>query len=286
MSGFVRQQLELNAGTRNSWDLFRGHRQKVTGLLRAGSAPGPARLCVLGAGNCNDLDLPTLLGVYKEVHLADVDAEALLQGTVRQQLGDSPAVQRHGGIDLSGAYDILAAWSPQNAIPDPDLARCRDEPVRRVAPALPGPFECVASTALLTQLIKCAVATVGETHPRFLEVVQAIRAGHLRLLTHLVAPGGTGVLITDIVSSDTFPGLGSVPEDSLAGVLARLIQDRNFFHGVNPAVLAAFFSTDPIVAPQVERMEFIKPWLWDLGPRVYVVCSLKFRKLLPSLRWQ
>lgn len=69
-----------------------------------------------------------------------------------------------------------------------------------------------------------------------------------------------------------------MPEEALAGVLGRLIEAGNFFHGVNPSVLASFFRTDPVVAPQVAALELIRPWLWDFGPRVYAVCALKFRK--------
>jgi hypothetical protein len=32
------------------------------------------------------------------------------------------------------------------------------------------------------------------------------------------------------------------------------------------------------VAPQVAKLEMIQPWLWDLGPRVYGVCALRFLK--------
>ena len=71
--------------------------------------------------------------------------------------------------------------------------------------------------------------------------------------------------------------LGSVADASLPQVLAKLIADHNFFHGVNLAVLAQFFRTDPVVAPHVTALEMVPPWLWNLGPRVYAVCALTFR---------
>jgi hypothetical protein len=131
---------------------------------------------------------------------------------------------------------------------------------------------------LLSQLVGCVVRTAGESHPRFLEALRAVRAGHLRLLADLVAPGGAGVLIADVVSSDTAPALASAQERLLPGLLAGLIQQRNFFHGVNPAVLGSFFRTDPVVAEQVTDLEGVPPWLWDFGPRVYLVCAVTFRK--------
>ena len=55
------RQVALNAETRDHWNAFTGHRAKVTGLLATEPSSGMSRLCVLGAGNCNDLDLAALL---------------------------------------------------------------------------------------------------------------------------------------------------------------------------------------------------------------------------------
>jgi hypothetical protein len=135
-----------------------------------------------------------------------------------------------------------------------------------------------ASTCLLTQIIQCVVRAAGERHPRFVEALRAVRAGHLRLLADLVAPGGTGVLVTDVVSSDSFPALASCDEGSLPAVLNRLVRAGNFFHGANPAALASSLLADPAVAQAVEAVGWAPPWLWDFGPRVYLVCALAFRK--------
>src|SRR5205807_503770 len=82
----------------------------------------------------------------------------------------------------------------------------------RVGPALPGPYERVASTCLLRPLLGNAFHAVGDRHPRFPDLVRAIRAGHLNLLGRLLAPGGTAVLVTDVISSDELPTLRSLPE--------------------------------------------------------------------------
>ncbi|HYT90033.1 MAG TPA: hypothetical protein VEL76_15105 [Gemmataceae bacterium] len=60
--------------------------------------------------------------------------------------------------------------------------------------------------------------------------------------------------------------------------MAWLIQEHNFFHGVNPAVVASLLRTDPTIAPQLSGLECVRPWLWDLGPRVYRVYACKFHK--------
>jgi hypothetical protein len=267
-------QVRYNATSRDGWEPYRGHRRVVTDLLAAGSG----RLRVLGAGNGNDLDLAALLTVYREIHLVDLDAEALAHGVGRQGCTGHPAVRCHGGVDVTGMLDVLAGWSPGAAVPDEALAACRERPVRQVGPTLPGPFDVAASTCLLSQLIFSVARAVGERHPRFAELFQAVRLGHLLLLADLVAPGGVGLLVTDVVSSETYPPLGSVPEDQLRAALVRLIQERNFFHGVNPSVLLAAFRTDPTLGPRVEAVESLRPWLWNLGPRVYAVWALRFRK--------
>jgi hypothetical protein len=272
------EQVRNNAASRDRWDLYRPHRDRVTDLLRPDRAAGPSRLCVLGAGNCNDLDLPGLLAAHAEVHLVDLDGDALAAGVARQGLQGHPAVRRHGGIDLTGMLDTVAGWSPGSAIRDADLAACVEAPARQVLPALPGPFDRVVSTCLLSQLINAVVRTAGEQHPRFLPALQAVRTGHLRLLAGLVAPGGTGVLVTDVVSSDSFAALPSIPEDQLPAALAGLVRAGNFFHGINPAVLDAFFRTDPVVAPQVAGVRWSRPWLWDFGPRVYLTCAVTFHR--------
>jgi hypothetical protein len=277
MNPLTEQQVENNAASRDRWELFRPHRDRVTELLRGSPAEQPRRLCVLGAGNCNDLDLAALLAAYREVHLIDLDGEALAHGVARQGRAGHPSVRPHGGLDLTGALDRLTAWSPQAVLAEGELAACAEAPLRQIRPALAGPFDVAASVCLLSQLMNAVVRTAGEKHPRFLEALRAVRAGHLRLLADLVAPGGTGVLVTDVVSSDSFPALASVREDLLPALLGQLVRERNFFHGVNPIALASFFETDPAVAPQVTGLEWVRPWLWDFGPRVYLVCACTFR---------
>src|SRR5205085_722252 len=116
--------------------------------------------CVLGAGNCNDLDLPSILGAHRPVHLVDLDADALATGVGRQGLTDSSAVRLHAGVDVTAMLDDFSRRSPNWMVSDDDLAACVDGPGRHVDPALPGPFAVVASTCLLSQLIQAVVRTV------------------------------------------------------------------------------------------------------------------------------
>jgi hypothetical protein len=282
MSELADRQIRNNRESRDCWDRFRAHRRHVTKLL-GGTGATPSRLCVLGAGNCNDLDLATLLSVHAEVHLVDLDAAALDYGVACQGLQGHSLAHRYGGIDITAVLDHLARWGPSTPIAESDLRACMEAGLQRVRPGLPGPFDVVASTCLLTQLMNGVVGRLGNRHPQFPAALQAVRAGHLRLLTDLVAPGATGILITDVVSSDTYPGLGDLGDAVLPSVLSQLIRTRNFFHGVNPAALDLFFSTDPVVAPQISGLTVAPPWLWDFGPRVYLVFACTFQKSVREL---
>ena len=55
--GLVARQLRLNRETLDNWPLYRSHREAVADLICRPPQPASARLCILGAGNCNDLDL-------------------------------------------------------------------------------------------------------------------------------------------------------------------------------------------------------------------------------------
>ncbi|SIN71824.1 hypothetical protein SAMN05444166_0396 [Singulisphaera sp. GP187] len=271
------RHLEFNAGSRGQWDGFADHRARVTRLLETGARPGESRLCVLGAGNCNDLDLPTLLKAHGEVYLVDLDQEALTQAAERQGVADHPSLHRRDGIDLTGMIDVLATWSATTAIGPRELACLVDEPARRVVSTLPAPFDLVASTCLLSPLVGNAFHSVGEAHPQFMAIVQAIRAGHLRLLTQLTAPGGTALLITDVVSSEIVPALVALPDAALPELLNQIVRERNYFHGVNPEILWSLFEDDPFLRVLVTERESLTPWRWKLHARLYLVWAIRFK---------
>src|SRR5687767_6985847 len=69
-----------NRDVRDLWERYRGHRQRVTAeilaLAPAGAEPG-GRVCLLGAGNANDLELEALASRFDEIHLVDIDPGAL-----------------------------------------------------------------------------------------------------------------------------------------------------------------------------------------------------------------
>jgi hypothetical protein len=273
MNRLIELQLRRNTARRDAWECFARHRARVTGLLCDAAPAVGGRLCVLGAGNCNDLELARLSRQFAELHLVDVDGEALAAAVARQGPFHAGAVHLHGGCDLTGIWHQLAAWSPERPADAAEVRRAIDA-ANAFVPELPGEFDVAASVCLLSQLIDGIVASLGERHPAFLDLLQAVRGRHLQLLADATAPGGTGLLITDVVSTDTAPGLASVPDDQLEPALVALVHAGNLFHGLHPAVIANELQRDP----RVRSVEILKPWLWDFGVRQYGVVAIRFRR--------
>src|SRR3954464_4205546 len=98
----------MNRSTRGQWELYRSHRPHIERLIVPSQRDG--RACVLGAGNCNDLDLRWMSEVFGEVHLVDLDADAVAAGIERQKMSQSGGLRIHAPIDLTGIADLSGAW--------------------------------------------------------------------------------------------------------------------------------------------------------------------------------
>ncbi len=132
--------------------------------------------------------------------------------------------------------------------------------MRRVVPNLPAPFDLVASTCLLDPLVGNAFHAVGESTRNSWPSCRLIRAGHLRLMSRPDrTPGGTSLLITDVVSSETLPALPTLPDTALPRTPQEVVRVRNYFHGVNPEILWDLFDEDPILRVLVTEREAAHP---------------------------
>src|SRR4051794_41979245 len=91
-----------NRQARDDWELFTAHRQRLTEAI-ASLRPGTGGvLCLLGAGNCNDVDLEALAGAYAEIHLVDIDPAGLDRAPQRQPPEGRPRPGAHGGGGPAG----------------------------------------------------------------------------------------------------------------------------------------------------------------------------------------
>lgn len=274
------RQARFNRSTKTHWQHFAQHRARVQELILTGRELTPGgKFLALGAGNCNDLELRGLLEAFNEVHLVDIDPDALSAAADRQGVAGSAGLKLHAPIDLTGIANRVSEW--KTAMPAlADVRQAVGESSSAAMPEVGGPFDVVLSSCLLSQLVGYATdALGGEKHAGFRELVCEIRARHLRLMLDLLAPGGTGLLISDLVSSDSRDDLTRVPEHELPGLVQKLASDRNFFSGLYPDAMAATLKSEPRLAGLAMDVRLLSPWLWRLGPlRTFLVYALRFRR--------
>lgn len=270
------RQAELNRSVARNWETFAPHRRRMTELILS-ITPEDGVLCVLGAGNCNDLDLGRLLDVASEIHLVDVDSDAMTQGIRRQQVHDSSALHLHAH-DMTGVMERLARWtigsSPTNAEVDACVFELAAAPWVGVDD---GSADVAISAAVLSQLTATAVRILGVEHPRSLELALAIRDAHLRLLASLVRPTGWGLLVTDLASSEDVRDLETAPVETLPGLMDELVRSGRVHTGTDPLGIESALAQDPRVDAEKWNIVRHPPWLWRLGlHKVQLTFGLSF----------
>ena len=275
----IQEQARRNTEADSAWALYAPHRARVTQLLLDALSSMGERLCLLGAGNLNDLDLAALSTAFREIVLVDVDAAALRRGLSRQGLAEDARFRVMAPTDVSGVFAELAAMKNDRQVGDEAIDGCLRTLAQSHGLVEHGRYDVVASVGLLTQLIDGVNRSVGESHPRSWELVAAVRMQHLRLMLELTASGGTAVLVTEVVSSDSCPELLSVNEENLAKLVRHEVAARNFFTGTNPAALQQLLRTEVKLAEQLANVRFTEPWLWLFLARTYAVYGLTMRTL-------
>jgi hypothetical protein len=280
MDELVKNQICWNSKSTGKWNLYSSHREHLTRLIKSKALSHNDRLCILGAGNCNDLDLNVLVSDFRAIHLVDIDYQAMRNGLLRQGLGDSRNIFMHGGIDLSGCFQFLSKFD-QNLKPSlhevTEFIQAKDI---SLGIGTSEPFEVVISACLLTQLISTVINTLGNDHPQLFDFILKVRNHHLHQLLYLTKPHGWCLLATDIVSSDSAIEIMNCPEEDLLGLINHLIAHRNFFHGVNPYIISSIFSSSEFSS----QVQMLNPWCWDFGPRVYAVCAIEAQRNMKEIK--
>lgn len=271
----VARQLRLNRETLDNWRLYRSHREAVADLICRPPQPASARLCILGAGNCNDLDLARFTGRFAQVHLVDLDRQAMAKGVQRQSPLAPGSISLHGGVDLTGILKTLATWERYRPGRE-SIAHCIREARAFAGLPFPGRFQVAASMCLLSQVIDSIVSVTGSgAVPR--ELVETLRQRHLRLLAELLLPGGVGHLVTDFAREPrgTHPSRETSPEpESAAGA------SGSAFLGLNPRELRESVSNDAVLRTQVRHARVSPSWLWRQNPRRTLrVCAIQFQRI-------
>jgi|HubBroStandDraft_2_1064218.scaffolds.fasta_scaffold22207_2 hypothetical protein len=264
-----------NRRTSDFWDLYAPHRQHLLEII-AQYASG-SRLCILGAGNANDLDLERFAALFAEVHLTDLDASALTRAFERQ----SPETQRrlvlHPKHEVSGFLERLPAWRKTDPTPE-TLANLVPVGASRIAKALPGPFDLVVSDCVVSQLFWTCFEALGN-RPLLTHVIRAVLLTHLRALVALTRPGAWSLLVTDTISSDTVPLDNLYPRADPLALLRELDHSQMLFSGTSPSLADAVIRGDEQLTAGFDDVIVIPPWLWRVAShRTALVYALAFHR--------
>jgi hypothetical protein len=270
-------QAEVNSLGRDARAAYQGHRVRLTRLLAA--AQRAAGLCVLGAGNGNDLDLPRLTALFGEVHLVDLDDRALARAVAGLPAGVRARVSLHTGVDLSGCLEHLDRWGDD--LPDQDaLAAFAAGGARALAGRLGHTFDVVLSACLVSQLCHPFQNTLALPRNDWQRLFAAVTRLHLTTAALLTRPGGTGVIACDVLchAGAAIERLrGEVGPERLAKALVQAVESGAITPDPDPRALVRLLGS-PGLAGLVDRVHVTEPWPWDLGTAHQVVYGVVFRR--------
>jgi hypothetical protein len=253
------------------------HRARVTRLIVDARGDAGRSLCILGAGNGNDIELSGLLSQFERVALVDLDSHALQRAIERMPSAARHRVESFGGIDLSGIVPILGSWQRDQTPTDEELSAATEAARVAGAPEL-GRFDVVASACVLTQLVDSIYVAMPTEHPLRQELVMAVRNRHLGMMIESLNPGGVGVLVTDFVATDTAPEMVHLSDAEFPAAAIEWINQRNFFTGANPYAIRDQLQHSSRSAEAGQEVQVSPAWRWDIGAKQLAVCAITFRR--------
>ena len=262
------------------WALFAGHRARFSAELLACAPVTSGRLCVLGAGKCNDLDLDRLAETFSEIHLVDLDPTALAHGVARQAPATRQKLKPHAPVDLSPLSGKRVSKWQRKPPARAELEAAESATLAAVLARLPGPFDVVASACVLTQMSFALRKALGEGHAMLGAIRASIMLTHLREVVSLTRVGGTCLFTSDLVSSSTYPLDRLPPGRSLTDVMSEIIASGTSYFAAHPKLIREMLHHDAELAERAGEPEQLDPWLWT-GPleRTYLVYGLRFTRL-------
>lgn len=264
MKRIVEAEFTLNRSTQDAWHAYRNHRKKVTDMVTGALRSTPMRrLCVLGAGNLNDLTLNNVFQRFDAIHLVDLDFQAVQKGVLRQLPGGAfpTRVNVHAPIDISGILQCVAELGDGGHVSKQKVKKCQSDLASnwlvrpdgrpRLLEQFPAalaltqaaPFDVVASAGMLSRLVH---HTRIDLNPAWLPIRLLVES-HLDLMLSLVAPSGKCVVIVDVAQTDNEEGLEMQLE--IDGWLKSKIAAR-----------------------QVESVRQSECWEWQIRPRETRLC--------------
>jgi hypothetical protein len=257
-----------NREGRDLWERYAVHRRHLTEAVLALGSGG--RLCLLGAGNANDYDLPALAERFDELHLVDIDPASLSRATGRQPAPVRNKMRSHAPIDLSGLFHQLDLGARDDLV---------EAGVKDVLGRLPAGFDVVVSGCVMSQISWSFARIGGEDLELRTRLEQAMVNVHLRTLLSLVRPGGVALLAADLVSTDNY-ALDELPADAdLRALVDTLAASRQAYAVSNPELLQQVLRRDRQLRELLASQEIGAPWLWTGShDRTYLVYPMLLRR--------
>ncbi|MEM9720507.1 MAG: hypothetical protein AAGA10_14700 [Bacteroidota bacterium] len=254
-----------NFQTRTSWNLYASHRKEVMELISAHQKTPNDTLCLLGAGNCNDVDLPSLLSSFSGVELFDLDKEAIEFALENQQVQGKPGIALHTGIDFSGIIPQLERWQIQA----PSLKEKRTclDLMSRNNWTLPyrERYDLVVSCCMISQMLH-AISRTQLSNRDQMHLADWVRLYHLSHLIQLLTPSGTAILLSDVASTERVKESTNSSQLPNSEVLRTLVKEEKFFNGLNPFQMLREAQTH--FSNQVYS-SLSSPWIWQFSPQKY-----------------
>lgn len=271
----IKQQKSANKASLKYFNDFAEHRRQQTDLILSSNAKG-GRICVLGAGNCYDIDLKLIAGHFDEVHLVDIDRDAISGAKRRVSGAVANKIQLHAPVDISGVNKHLEDWrdlklTQETLLEFPELA------INRLMGQLPEPFDCVVSSCLISQILLTCKNVMGEQHPLLEAGMITLLVTHLRTMVSLTKPAGHAFWTTDVSSNQIAPLNSSTQLQDGVEFLHRLASTNRIFTYLDPALISNLAQQDPYVAARAMIADPLKVWLWHNGPhKTFLVYALRF----------
>jgi hypothetical protein len=231
---------------------------------------------LLGAGPALDVDLSRLAETFTEIHLVDIDPSAVGRAVTRQSAETRARLHKHAPVDLAPfSKRRLVKWKRSQATPD-EIELAAATSLQSLLARLPWPFDVVASTCVLTQLSFDLLSALGDGHPLLPAARLALMKSHLRALVGMTADGGNGLLVSDLVSSTTYPVGDLSAESDLGATMRRIIDEGGCYFASNPDVLRSLLDRDEFFDGRVGGPDLLEPWVWTgQHQRSYLVYAMR-----------
>jgi len=262
----LERERERNASTRGRFAYYAHHRAQQMALAQGLRGE---RIAVLGAGNCNDVELPALAEAFREVHLFDIDAEALDSAFERQNSDVQRVCQLHAH-DLTGVASFLEDW--QARAPEPLAAQVAAWSKLSAVLSEAGQFDAVLSTCMLS-LVAINLRDFSGLAPALNSALLAAIAGHIMLAGALTKSGGTVLVTSDCITS-RYPIHQEAEARGPLNAIFHLAAQGAAFPGTDPELIAALLAT-----PDFSQPQFKNAWIWDLSEQSYLVYAVQAARL-------